>query len=301
MTFSPSRILPLCGLAILACRVVAAPATQPATTRPAAVRCAVIGGMMDTAFWPALAERFERQTGIPVQVVVSGPKEEIDPAFRRGGADLIVMHASDAILNLVADGYATDPQPWARNDMVLVGPPDDPAHIKGEADAAKALKKICQAKAAFVVHASLGAQEVLRAILDDADAALDPEHTTVLLEDRQRRVLGVAVAKKAYTLVGRIPFRNGKLPSNGLDVMVQGDSRLRRPYLVAVADPARIPGARTAAARQLARFLRDPETQAWISRFGKGMLDDLPLFFPVVVTASNADGSPLPNAVRGKP
>jgi tungstate transport system substrate-binding protein len=288
MTASFSRRLTLCALAILTCRAVAAPATQPAT-RPAAVRCAVIGGMMDTAFWPALAERFERQTGIPVQVVVSGPKEEIDPAFRKGGADVIVMHASDAILNLVADGYAADPQPWARNDLVIVGPPDDPARIKGETDAARALKKIVEAKAHFVVHASLGAQEVLRAVLDDADVALDPEHTTVLLEDRQRRVLGVAASKKAYTLVGRIPFRNGKLPNDGLTVMVQGDPRLRRPYLVAVADPARVAGARTVEARQLARFLRDPLTQAWISRYGKGMLDDQPLFYPVVVPGFPAE------------
>lgn len=288
MTRALSRLAALCMLAMLTCRATAAPATQP-STRPAAVRCAVIGGMMDTAFWPAVAERFERQTGVPVEVVVSGPKEEIDAAFRKGGVDLIVMHASDAILNLVADGYAADPQPWARNDQLIVGPPDDPAHIRGETDAAKALKRIAQAKANFVVHASLGAQEVLRAVLDDADASLDPEHTTVLLEDRQRRVLGVAAAKKAYTLVGRIPFRNGKLPNDGLAVMVQGDPRLRRPYLVAVADPARVPGARTPQARQLARFLRDPETQAWISRYGKGMLDDQPLFYPVVVPGYPTD------------
>lgn len=272
-------------LAIGATGMIAAatPPTAPAP-QPAVVRCAVIGGMMETDFWPALAGRFERATGVRVAVVASGPKEEIDAAFRKGGVDLIVMHASDTVLNLVADGFAADPQPWARNDMVIVGPPDDPAGVKGETDAARALAKIGRAKAPFVVHSSAGAQEVLRALMDrDGDVTLDPDRTTVMFDDRQRRVLGVAAAKRAYTLVGRIPFRNGKLPNDGLAVMVQGDPKLRRPFLVAVAEPARVSGARTAEARSLAAFLRTPETQAWIATYGKGRLDDQPLFFPVVV------------------
>ena len=39
------------------------------------------------------------------------------------------------MVNLVADGLAVDPQPWVKNDLVIVGPADDPAHIRGEKDA----------------------------------------------------------------------------------------------------------------------------------------------------------------------
>ncbi len=193
------------------------------------------------------------------------------------------MHASDTIINLVADGYALDPQPWMRNDLILVGPPEDPAGIKGMTDAPEALKKIALAKAPFVVHASLGAQEVLHELCRIAGVDLDPMTTTILLEDRQRQVLKFAAEKKAYTLIGRIPFRTGKLPSNGMVLMVQGDDRMRRPYVVAVASPDRIAGARYNAARKLAAFLRSPATQDWIAGFGRGKIDDLPLFFPVVL------------------
>jgi tungstate transport system substrate-binding protein len=270
-------------VAMVASSAFAAPATQPA--EQATTRCAVIGGMMETNFWPALAERFEKQSGLKVEVVASGPKEEIDKAFRKGGVDLIVMHASDTMINLVADGFAADPQPWMRNDMLIVGPPDDPAGIKGEKDALTALKKIAAAKSPFVVHSSLGAQEVLKTILDEGEISLDPQKTTVLFEDRQRRVLGIAAEKKAYTMIGRIPFLTGKIPNGGLVKMVQGDSRLRRPYLVATANPARIAGAHADAARKLAAFLRNPQTQHWIAGFGKGQLDDQPIFYPVEVDA----------------
>jgi tungstate transport system substrate-binding protein len=97
---------------------------------------------MDTEFWPDLADRFERASGQRVEVVASGPKHVVAEALIRGGADLIVMHTSDTAINLIADGHGVDPQPWARNDMILVGPAADPAGIRGEKDAVAALQKI---------------------------------------------------------------------------------------------------------------------------------------------------------------
>ena len=258
------------------------PASQPATRPARTVRVAVIGGMNQTGFWDALAKRFEQQTGIRVETVASGPKDGIAQVFRQGGVDLITMHASDTIINLVADGYATDPQPWARSDLVIVGPADDAAGVKGTPDAREALRKIAQRKSPFVVHSSLGAQEVLRDLLDSIDLSLDPAQVTVLFQDRHREALRVASERGAYTLVGRIPFHSARMPGGGkLVVMVAGDPRLRRPYIVALADPARVAGAHVEEARRLAEFLRSDDAQAWIATFGVGTYDDRPLFYPL--------------------
>ena len=118
---------------------------------PQQIRVAVIGGMVETGFWQALAERFQHATGnrYKIEVVAMGPKHIIAAAFRKGQADLITMHASDTIINLVADGYAVDPQPWLKNDLVIVGPQDDPAHIRGCKDAAEAFAKIASAARAL--------------------------------------------------------------------------------------------------------------------------------------------------------
>ena len=250
---------------------------------PHKIRVAVIGGMVETGFWAALAERFEKAVAgrYKIEVVASGPKNIIAAAFRRGQADLITMHASDTIINLVADGYACDPQPWLKNDMVIVGPHDDPAGIRNLRSAAEAFAKIAKAKAPFVVHSSLGAQEVMREILEDGEVTLPAEQLTLLFTDRARDVLKIAAEKRAYTLIGRIPFRNGKLPNQGLELMVRGDPQLRRPYIVATANPKRIASANVAGAKELAEFLRKPETQAWIGGYGVSQLDDQPLFFPI--------------------
>jgi tungstate transport system substrate-binding protein len=94
-------------------------------------------------------------------------------------------------------------------------------------------------------------------------------------------VLSVAKDKHAYTLIGRIPFRTGKLPNAGMEMMVRGDPRLRRPYVVITADPARIKDARVEQAKRFAAWLRSPPTQGWIATFGANQIDDGPLFFPI--------------------
>jgi tungstate transport system substrate-binding protein len=250
---------------------------------PQTIKVVVIGGMVETGFWQALAQRFEKSTGHKVELVAAGPKREIAKPFQEGKADLITMHASDTIINLVADGYAVDPQPWLKNDQVIVGPKADPAGIRGMTDAAAAMKKIKDSGSAFVVHSSLGTQEVLHAVLDAAGVSLNSDTTTVLLTDKNREVLTVAAEKNAYTLVGRIPFLDGKMPNPGLVLMVQGDPQLRRPYMVAVASRARFPEAHVEAARELAEYLRREETQQWIASYGRGQIDDQPLFFRVVI------------------
>ncbi|MDX1946238.1 MAG: substrate-binding domain-containing protein [Pirellulaceae bacterium] len=247
-----------------------------------AVRCAVIGGLIETELWPDQAARFERASGRRVELVASGPKHVVVTAFAAGEADLLVMHNSDAIINLVADGLGENPQPWARNDMILVGPAADPAKIKGEKDAVAALRKIIESKSKFVVHGSNGASEVIGDVLAAGELTLDPDHAIVLPGDKHRQSLARAADEGAYTLIGRIPFLNGKVPAGDLQIMVQGDPRLRRPYLVVVAtgpaDDTRLP-----AARELAAFLRNSATQRFIASYGRGKYDDQPLFFPVVV------------------
>jgi tungstate transport system substrate-binding protein len=254
---------------------------QPATSGPA-VRVAVIGGMVQTGFWDELAFRFESETHIPVKLVSAGDKDTISTMFKKGGIDLITMHASDAIINLVADGYARDPLPWARNDMIIVGPASDPAGIKGMSDAGEALRKIAEKNAKFVVHSSLGAQDVMLSIMDPLGITFDPAVTTILFDDKQRRVLQVAAEQRAYTMLGRIPFETGRIPNSGLVVMVRGDLRLRRPFVVAVADPSRVAGVHVEQAEALERFMCGSETQEWIGEFGRGKWDEESMFFPVV-------------------
>lgn len=260
--------------------------STPGKPAPQTLRCAVVGGLADTGLWQDLGERFEKQTGHRLEITARAPKREIAESFVKDKCHIIAVHASDSIINLVADGHAVDPQPFARNDFVLVGPPSDPAGVKGMTDAAEALRKIIDLKMPLMVHSSNGAMEVLRDVMDGVGLSFEAESTIVRLDDRHRQMLMEAGEKGAYTLVGRIPFVNGKIPKKDLEVMIQGDPRLRRPYVVAIAPGPSANDASSTAARQFVMFLRSEETQSWIAEYGRGRYDDRPLFFRVTLPAN---------------
>lgn len=254
----------------------AAPSTQPRL-----VRVAAVGALNDGGFWDAVVQRFEQTTGVHVESASTGNKDGMPDLFRSGKCDVIVMSAGDAIVNLVADGYAIDAQPWAKSDVVLVGPASDPAGVKGSPDMATAMKKIAQSKSPFVNHSSSGADEMLRSIVEANHIELDPEQTTALIDSHQRRVFQFAVDKNAYTLIARVPFKNGKLLRGNLALMVEDDPHLRRAVMVAIANPQKFPDAHVNEARRFVSFLLSESTQSWVGQFGKGTIDDRPLFFPV--------------------
>lgn len=256
-------------------------ATSPATEPVASptVRCAVVGGLNEIELWCELADRFRRHGGGRLEITATGARHGVIAAFRAGDADAILMHSSDAMINLVADGLGIDPQPWARNDFVIVGPASDPAGIRGERDAVSALRKIVSARAKVLLHASSGVAELTGDLLAAGELEFHPESTIYLPGERHRQMLQRAAAEQAYTIVGRIPFLNGKLERGDLVVMVQGDERLRRPYLVVTTANQSSPAYE--AARAFARFLRSSETQSFIAKYGSGRYDDQPLLFPI--------------------
>lgn len=225
--------------------------SRPAARPPSqTVRVAVIGGMMETGFWPTLVERFQQQTGHVVELAAAGPKPVVVSAYRKGGIDLITVHASDAMINLVADGVARDPQPWVRNDLVIMGPSEDPAGIKGMRDGVAALRKIIATKSRLLVHASLGADGVLHDLQQEGNLVFDDEQLGLFNSENQRAVLAEAAAAKAYTMVGRIPVLIGKLEAEGMEIMVRGDQRPAVPRPDLTARERRDPRARPLAAQQ---------------------------------------------------
>src|SRR5262249_3069711 len=48
---------------------------EPARPAPATIRVAVIGGMLETGFWPEVVARYELVSGNHVELVASGPKQ----------------------------------------------------------------------------------------------------------------------------------------------------------------------------------------------------------------------------------
>ncbi len=221
----------------------------------------------DSGLLDALIPRFERATGIEVRVVAVGTGQALAMG-RRGDADVLLTHAPDAEQSFVAEGHAQQRIPIMFNDFVLVGPPDNPASIDSGSDIAAAFRAIAQRQARFVSRGDQSGTHMKEQTLWRA-AGIEP-HGDWYLQAGQGMAgtLRVASEKEAYTLSDRSTFLAHRRFLK-LDIVCEGDERLRNEYAVLIISPKRHPHVRFEAARQFAQFLRSPEARQVIKEFGK--------------------------------
>jgi tungstate transport system substrate-binding protein len=245
------------------------------------VRCAIIGGMTMTGLWPEIAKMFEAQSGYRVEVVATGPRPELDKVMRAGKVDLLTMHSGDITTDLVADGFGVNMRPWTRNELCIVGPPDDPAHVRGMTNGAAALRKIAEARAHFVDFQGIGSRELVHTLWRLAD--LEPKGDWVIKDDTISKfnILQFARTNDAYVVVGYIPAQMGKMPAGGMEILVKGDPVMRRPFIVMETNAKKFPQVNSAGARALSDFLLSTNVQDFLLEFGAQTNGPGPLFFPI--------------------
>lgn len=248
---------------------------------PKVVKCCVINGMIRAKMWQEVSKMFEKKTGIKVEVVSTGPKGVISKPFRRGEADLLTMHSSDGTTDLVVEGYGVNIRPWARNDLVILGPPSDPAGIRGMKDGAAALRKIAETQSNWLDIMGLGKREMAHKLWKRAN--IRPRGDWVLKDEAPTRHLAPAYGaeKGAYLIYGRMPYMTQKIAFKDLEILVTGDPEMRRPYMVMEANPVTFPHVNHKGARMLSDFLLSEEVQTFLADFGKEMNEGYPCFYPV--------------------
>ena len=254
-----------------------------ASAESRAVRAAVIGGMTMTLLWQEIALRFRAHTGMTVGTVATGQRPMLAEAMRAGKVDLLTMHSGDITTDLVADGYGRHLRPWARNELVIAGPKEDPAGIRGLASGAEALRRIAAAESNFVDFHGIGSREMAHKLW--RIAGVEPVGPWILQDASggNLAVLEFAARHRAYVIVGHIPMLFGKLEGEGVEVLVSGDPEMRRPYVVMEVNPERFPDANAAGARMLADFLLSDEIQRFLAESPQNRRGGALLFHPVAL------------------
>ena len=221
----------------------------------------------DSGLLDALVPRFERETGINVRVVAVGTGQALAMG-RRGDADVLLTHAPDAETSFVAEGHARQRIPIMFNDFVLVGPADDPAKIRSSSDILAALEAIAERRARFVSRGDQSGTHMKEQALWRA-AGIEPRGDWYLQAGQgMAGTLRVASEKQAYSLSDRSTFLAHRQLLE-LDIVCEGDERLRNEYAVLVVSPKRHPNVHFEAAKEFAQFMRSPQARQVIRGFGK--------------------------------
>jgi tungstate transport system substrate-binding protein len=180
----------------------------------------------DTGLFSYLLPIVKQKTGAEVKVLAQGTGQALDTA-RRGGADVVFVHAKSAEEQFLAEGFGVKRHPVMYNDLVLIGPTNDPVGIKGK-DVLTALQAIRTTAALFISPDRSGTHIAELTLWKTAgiDIAKDhPGHWYRKIGQGMGAALNMASASNAYVLSDRgtwLAFQNRGDPA----VLVEGDRRL---------------------------------------------------------------------------
>jgi tungstate transport system substrate-binding protein len=242
----------------------------------ASLTLATTTSTQDSGLLDVLVPRFRSQTGIEVKVVAVGTGQALELGGR-GDADVLLVHDPTAEKHFMDEGFGALRQEVMHNDFLLVGPPEDPAGVKGQAAIAEAFTRIGRQEAPFVSRGDRSGTHLKeRAVWHRA--GIEPRGAWYLQAAAgMAQVLRVADQKRAYTLTDRGTFL-AQRQGLSLVALSEGDPLLRNQYSVIVVNPAKHPHVHEQAARQFAQFLLAPETRKVIAEFGTDRFGQ-PLFF----------------------
>jgi tungstate transport system substrate-binding protein len=241
----------------------------------------------DSGLLDMLVPMFEKRTGIHLKTIAIGTGQAL-ALGARGEADVVLCHAPELERKYVADGSMVDRRIVMHNDFVFVGPPPDPARVRGTDQSAAVLKKIAAAKATFVSRGDNSGTDILEKRLWKA-SGIDPKDAPWYLEAGQGMgaTLRLASEKRAYTISDRGTYV-AQRKTVDLDILSQGDPELRNVYHVMLVNPEKFPKVNQSGAKAFADFLVSPEAQDTIRGFGRERFGE-PLFFPDAGTGKAAE------------
>ena len=231
----------------------------------------------DSGLLDVLVPAFENEADRQVKTVAVGSGEAIELGSR-GEADVLLVHSPDDEEEFMASGKGGTRRLVMHNDFVVVGPPDDPAGIRGMSSTA-ALERIAQnGEAPFISRGDDSGTHALELKLWD-EAGVRPAGSWYQETGQgMGATLRIADQKRAYTVADRGTYLSTE-DSTDLDVLVTGEPRLLNVYHVIDVDPGAGPRVNAAGGRAFADWIVSPAAQRMIGAFGRKEFGR-PLFVP---------------------
>ena len=252
-----------CAVAIGLCRPL-----PPFAAQSHEVLLATTTSTRDAGLLDSLLPMFERQSGYQVKVIAVGSGEALELG-RRGDADVVLSHAPAAERALVDSGYFVRRRLVMHNVFLIVGPPDDPAKIRGMGSAVAALRRVDSLGAPFVSRGDRSGTH-LRELELWRRAGVSAPAGVWYMESGQGmgQTLQMAEEKRAYVLTDIATYLAWR-DRVSLVPLVQGDPALYNVYHVLELNPKNAPRINVQGGQALADFFVAPATQKLIGEFGR--------------------------------
>ena len=249
--------------------------------KKAELTLATTTSVQDSGLLDVLLPPFEAENRCKVRVIGVGTGQAIRLA-KEGNVDVILVHDPAEEEILVDEGYGVRRYSIMYNEFVIVGPKEDPAHIRGGREGAKALKKIVASKSTFISRGDdSGTHRKERELW--RLAGIEPSGGWYIEAGiGMVGTLRIANERKAYTLTDRGTYLAHRKELD-LTILVEGDENLYNLYSIIPISEEKYPHVNFRLAMKLVEFITGAEGQDIIRTYGQKEYGQL-LFFPLPIS-----------------
>lgn len=233
------------------------------------IRLSTTTSVNDSGLLPYLLPTFEKETGYKVEVQSAGTGAAIQKAID-GNADVILVHAKASEEEFLAGGYGVERLPFMYNYFVIVGPKDDPAGIKGSADAATAFGKIKDSESKFVSRGDESGthKAELKIWGEGSEPNAETDKWYISAGQGMGACLTMASEQQAYCLTDKATFLSMKDELN-LDIVLEEGEDMKNTYSLIAVNPEKIDGLNTEGAQAFIDWMLGNEASALIAKYGE--------------------------------
>ena len=256
-------------LTVLAAALLAGPYGIHAEETPALL-LATTTSTDNTGLLDYLMPAFSKESGIDIRWLATGTGK----ALKLGencDVDVLLVHAPGAEKNFVARGFGAERREIMYNDFVVLGPPADPAAVKGKGVVA-ALEAIRTSGNVFVSRGDNSGTNRKELGLWRLTAKPVPEKESWYRQSGQGMLATINMAAElgGYTLADRgtyIKYESGAGARPRLVILVEGGGGLLNQYSVIPVSPQQCANAKYEKAQAFAAWMAGKDAQRLIGTF----------------------------------
>jgi tungstate transport system substrate-binding protein len=208
---------------------------------------------------------FEQRFHLKVDVIPVGSGKALKLA-ENGDVDVVLSHAPELEEAFMKAGYGVNRRAVMYNDFIIVGPPSDPAKLRGTPNVTDAFKKFAAAQLMFISRGDESGTHQKEKEIWKA-AGITPSGTWYVSAGLgMGEVLLMANERQAYTLSDRGTYLTYKQRGD-LGIIVQGDPVLFNQYTITAVNPAKQAHTKYIEAMELIAWFTSPEGQKLIGDY----------------------------------
>ncbi|HEX3027070.1 MAG TPA: substrate-binding domain-containing protein [Clostridia bacterium] len=246
----------------------ASSAAQSAVAQKGVLLMSTTTSTQDTGLLDYLAPLFLKDTGWKLQWTAVGTGEALKMG-QNGDVDIVLCHAKASEEDFVSKGYGVKRYPVMYNDFVVVGPAEP---IPATKDIKSVFTQIHSKSLPFVSRGDdSGTDKAEKKIW--AGLKIDPKTNKNYIQSGQGMgdTITMANEKKAYCFTDRgtwLKMKKSSTVSIDLDIICQGDPKLKNQYGVIAVNPAKFPKVNNAAANEFINWICSARIQKLIGEYG---------------------------------